>query len=438
MNHIHRGALAFLAIVILGSILSALIPPMQSPDEHDHIKRAYLLSHASRAYTMPGRSTGGNVDSGLNQYEALFAQTMIAKPDARLTEKLASDAAAIRWSGQRIYVEIAGAAPYLPLGYLPQAIGLRIGETLDLPIGTSYRLARAAALVTTALIVAVAFAIWPPNALLVCLLALPMTMFQIASASADGLSFAWLILAISLFMLGATHGTSFRAWHAALLLIASLMVATARPQLLPVLALPAAVFVMRNDRRWLAASALVSAAALVWLYTAAHVIDLRMPRSVTTGQAIALYVRHPFEFVAVFMRTLGDHVYRTFYWRSFIGVLGWLDRPMPAFTYVACGIGLAVAAVLSVARTHITHRALLVGCAVIAILLTFFAMLATWTDQPAQFIVGVQGRYFIAPAILVAYALGSPRGAWRLTICGPFVAFTAAITVSTLLWKYYL
>jgi uncharacterized membrane protein len=433
-----RAIATFFTIVILGSILSALIPPMQSPDEHDHIKRAYLLAHMSHTYTLPAHSTGGEIDTGLDQYEVLFAQRLIAKPDARYTAQIAHEAATIRWSGQRTYIEMPGAAPYFPLGYLPQAVGLCAGEWLGLTVGASYRLARATALITIALIVAGSFAIWPPNALLVCVLALPMTMFQIASASADGLSFAWLILAASLFMLGAQRGAVFRAWHAALLLLAVFMVATSRPQLLPVLVLAAVVFVVRKEWRWLTAALLVVCAALVWMRTAAHVVDLRMPRSITTPQAVALYAWHPLEFVALLTRTLGDQVYRSFYWRSFVGLLGWLDRPLPAFAYVVCGVGLAVAASLSVARTCIAHRALLAGCALGAILLTFFALLVTWTDQPTQFIVGVQGRYFIGPAILFAYALGSPRGNWRLAACGVFVAFTSAVTVSSLLSNYYL
>jgi hypothetical protein len=44
MRQLKQSAVVFFAIVILGSILSAIIPPMQSPDEGDHLKRAYLLS----------------------------------------------------------------------------------------------------------------------------------------------------------------------------------------------------------------------------------------------------------------------------------------------------------------------------------------------------------------------------------------------------------
>ncbi|WP_152035557.1 DUF2142 domain-containing protein [Paraburkholderia caledonica] len=438
MRLIPQCATVFFSIVVLGCVLSSLIPPLQSPDEHDHINRAYLLAHMSSVHNMAGHSTGGEIDVGLHQFEVTFAQALIGKPKARFTTQLAREAARIKWAHQEVFIDMAGAAPYFPLAYLPQAIGLRVGEALDLPVGESYSLARFAALTIIALITAVAFAVWPPNALLVCVLSLPMTMFQIASASADGLAFAWLVLAGSLFMLGTTRGAVFRTWHAALFLMAVCMVVSTRPQLLPILSLPAVAFFVRRDWRWLAASGVTAVAALVWLYTAAQVVDLRMPRSVTSEQAIKLYVQHPFEFVAVFLRTLGDHVSHYFYWHSFVGILGWLDRPLPEFAYGACGVGLATAMALSIGKVSVANRCLLIGCALASILLTFFAMLATWTDQPAQFIVGVQGRYFIGPAILFAYALGAPRAPLRIIVCGAFVAFTAAITASTVIWTYYL
>jgi hypothetical protein len=43
---------------------------------------------------------------------------------------------------------------------------------------------------------------------------------------------------------------------------------------------------------------------------------------------------------------------------------------------------------------------------VASVLLAFALMLLTWSPFPTQMIEGVQGRYFIAPALMVAYGLG--------------------------------
>lgn len=445
MNSLRRWAITFFAIVVIGSMLSALIPPMQSPDENDHIKRAYLLSVLSHTMTEPGRSTGGYFDDGLQKYQTTLFNALSLKRDARVTRDGASEAAAIPWAYVRHYQEMAGSAPYFPLGYLPQAAGLRVGQALHLTVGTSYRIARAATLVAIAGIIACAFTVFPPNALVLCLLALPMTMFQMSSASADGLAFAWTVLAASLFRRGMERGQPFPVWCSALLIVAPFMIATSRPQMVTMLILAPVVLLVRRDRRALTASIIGALLAVGWIaYATSHTVDLRWPRSVTSKEAAAYYLHHSIDMVAAIWRTVTDPDTYHSYFRMFIGVLGWLDRPMPEVTYSVAGAFLLVASVLSFSRrVDAIARTILLLAAVSAVLLTFIALLVTWTELNAPVIIGVQGRYFTAPAILAAYALSSAyvserRNFAAVIICGAFIAFSVSMTVSTLLWKYYL
>jgi uncharacterized membrane protein len=445
MRFTRQWAIAFFAIVVIGSVFSALIPPMQSPDENDHMKRAYLLSVLSHTLTEPGQSTGGYFDDEFQHYQALMFQALSIKPEARMTSKTATEAASIKWAYTRHYQEMAGSAPYFPLGYFPQAVGLRIGEALNLGVGTSYRLARAATLITIATIVAYAFCLFTPNALVICLLALPMTMFQMSSASADGMSFAWTVLAASLFRRGMERETPLALWQGVLLMMSAFMIATSRPQLIAIVVLPSAVFFFRRDRRALIASGVTAAAALFWiLYGASHTVDSRLPRSVTSKQVVDFYSHHLGGLVQIIWHTISNPAMHDGYYFQFVGVLGWLDRPIPAITYPVAGFALVITAILSFSRkVGVVERVLPLLVALSAVLLTFIALLVTWTDLPAEVIVGVQGRYFIAPAILAAYTLGSrnmsdPRVLARAIVCGAFLAFTVSITTSTLLWKYYL
>lgn len=445
MNSLRQWTIAFFSIVIIGSFLSAIIPPMQSPDENDHIKRAYLLSVLSQTVTEPGRSTGGYFDDALQQYQVLNFQALSTKPNARFDAKTAEAGAAIKWSGARSYVDMAGAAPYFPLGYLPQAVGLRIGESLHLGVGASYRLARATTLIAVAVIIAYAFTVFPPNALVICLLALPMTMFQLSSASADGMSFAWTVLAASLFRRGLDREQPFPLLWSLLLIVAPFMIATSRPQLMAILILAPVVFFVRKDRRALAASVIAALLAVGWvMYGASHTVDLRWPRSITTGQAVSFYMHHPVELIEVIWRTLSNPAVIDSYWRQFVGVLGWLDRPMPPVTYKFAGVGLLIALVISCSRgVGALARTVPLMVAAAAVMLTLVALLVTWTDLHAQLIIGVQGRYFTAPAILAAYALSDAepmkrRSSVTMIVCGAFLAFSMSMTVSTLIWKYYL
>lgn len=55
----------------------------------------------------------------------------------------------------------------------------------------------------------------------------------------------------------------------------------------------------------------------------------------------------------------------------------------------------------------------LVLAAMASVLSVFLLLLWSWTPYPAHLIEGVQGRYFIAPALLLSYAAVSRHG-WRV------------------------
>ena len=58
--------LAFLLLLV--QAMSYLIPPFQSPDEFNHLKRAYLLSKGDIFLKSKDHPTGGNSDPGLLDY----------------------------------------------------------------------------------------------------------------------------------------------------------------------------------------------------------------------------------------------------------------------------------------------------------------------------------------------------------------------------------
>jgi uncharacterized membrane protein len=132
-----------------------------------------------------------------------------------------------------------------------------------------------------------------------------------------------------------------------------------------------------------------------------------------------------------------------------VGVLGWLDSGFPGHVYHR--VFLLLFALLAVSippadwrRTGFA-RALLVSCAVASFMLVFFAMLVTWNPDSATLIEGVQGRYFLLPAMMLAYALSAgakserPRrqaaGAALLLV---LLLFSSFETIRLLLHRYYL
>ncbi|MGI9024466.1 MAG: DUF2142 domain-containing protein, partial [Burkholderiaceae bacterium] len=237
-----------LLILVLGSMLSALIPPFQSPDEFDHIQRAYLLTRGQILLQSPqGRASGGEIDTGLLSYFSEY-KNLPFHAQKTLSQEEEHDASSINWSGRRIFRSAAGTGYYFPLAYLPQSIGLGLGESLGLSVGNSYRLARFFVLAFSITALVVAFSIFPVNAFILGLLILPMSVFQFLSASLDAFTTALTCLSVSLFMRGYIGKLNFPMWMSYLLAICIVILSTSRLHLLPFLVFPLLIWFVGGER----------------------------------------------------------------------------------------------------------------------------------------------------------------------------------------------
>lgn len=402
-----KKTLSVILLLFIGCLfLSSVIPPLKSPDEHDHIERAYLLSKGVIVLDRPdGKSSGGYVDSGLLKYLGSY----LPRQGVLSAEEISS-AGAIRWSGQRVYDPSPGTGYYFPVIYLPQTLGLVVGEWFDLSIDHSYRLARLFSLVTVALLLYTAFRLYPPPPLVLALIVIPMTLFQISSASLDGVSTALAIFSISAFLRIATDGGSSSTWVQYALALAIAVLASSRFHALPIFILLAATFFYTKNKRSLFLFAASALFVLGWtLFALKTTVDLRVSIGESTSNIVHFYLQNPFQFFSVVWQTLTNNNLQNFYYKSFFGILGWLDVPFPDRYYTYFAVAIAVIALLSVSLKRIkddwTQRLLLLVASLISVLFIFFALLVTWSPHPAQIISGVQGRYFLVPSIILAYGM---------------------------------
>lgn len=443
------GTLFCLAVFIACFLLSVLIPPFQSPDEFDHIKRAYWLTRGQIVLDAPpGNASGGMLDDGLEAYIAAYLPLRF-KPERKLSADEALAAESIPWSGARHFAPGPGTGYYFPLVYLPQAVGLGVGELFGATIGHSVKLARFLALLATVALLLAAFRTVRPNPLVYTLLLLPMALFQMATASLDGVSTALAVFAMAMFLRTTLDREKSPPYLLAGLSVSLVLLITCRVHLLPMLLLlPAAWFYTRN-RRYLIATAVATALILLWLGVAiATTVSGQANTGLSTSGIVAHYIGQPLAFPTVLLNTFSDLPTTQFYRESFIGVLGWIDTRLPDAVYTQAGWSLVAMALLSVSVGHLKRdwraRALLLACAVFAVLLVFFALLVTWTPHPAAMVHGVQGRYFLVPALLIAYALGGAepggvRAAKIFRVVGPlFFLFSTAVTAQALVERYYL
>lgn len=441
-------------IIILGisivSLFSSMIAPFQSPDEFNHITRAYLLSKGSIILDAPaGNDSGGMIDSGLATYFAAY-DVLPFKKDRKLSADEIGSAKIIKWSGIKEFRAIPNMAPNFPIIYMPQAIGLTLGEKLGLTINTSYMIARFMALLSVALILFAAFKIYPVNPLTIALLITPMSVFQFSSASLDGIATAVAILSIATFLRIATEKENSSPWHFYTLTLSVILVATSRAHLQTLLALVLVASLYIKKKKYFYVSAFAFLFVLAWLVIAIKTTIGFEGRVGYPPSSVALfYIKHPLAFFDVLMATLSNSNLVKFYWESFLGNLGWLDTQFSQKEYKFFSICTILIGLLSVSvknlKTEWIPRFVLLFSTFFSILLIFISQLVAWTKHPASLIDGVQGRYFLVPAIMVAYAISGGvnlyAGIFRkiaLLLVILLGAFTIFSTPRLLIERYYL
>lgn len=441
------------------ALLSLLIPPLQSPDEGGHLARAAMLADGHLLmHAPPGRDSGSEFDANLVRFVVVGTSISGVAAAAHSAEQR-RELAALRWGGEPMFVEAPAMNYYLPLAYLPQALALAAGRALNLSIFQSYWLARAACWTACALLLLGAWRALPLNPLTVALMLMPMTVFQLASPTLDGLISCLSVWTLAVFFRGYREPVWLSVPRALLWTLAIAVLAAGRTHLLPLLLLPFALAWRHRSWReaWLGTAATVL--ALTWvLFSLATTRDTRVLRTEGSAELLWHYAQHPLVFLQLVWSSLSDPVLGAGYAESFVGRLGWLDAPLPNGMQTVLWLGLGLCAWLSwtpaghgASNTGVRDgvaRASSLLVAAGAVLLTFLALLVTWTPHPASHIAGVQGRYFLVPALALAFALSgtSSAGGWRrrvfhvpvaVIVVTVFAASSGMATVAALIARYH-
>jgi hypothetical protein len=430
------------------------VPPFQAPDEIAHAFRAYQVSRGGIVGIAMGEAEGGGyVDDALVATASYF-QALPFHTERKLAGADLAAAPSIRGIGRAPRAAFTNTAVYGPIFYLPQALAIRLAEAAHLGVIDSLRLARLASGLSACLLAFAALNLCRRGrALMYAVLLLPMALFEFASLAQDGLLIAgaaWMIALASALDVERRPARLGELLFFLLLLAAGAM---GRPPwlffglLLPLLWCGEGA-VLRGGAfagRLLAVGVTLGVVGLWFALTRAPALSMHLMEGDSFAGQLAYLLAHPLEIARVPARTLIWNA--GFCLKTFIGMLGWLDTEMPATYYPMAGLWLFAALLADMGTGRpLSRLARCLGAAAAisnaAAILGLLYLSFTPVAQPV--IYGVQGRYFLAVAPLLAWLLPGlgDRDGRALSGAWPVVAYFPLVTLwflpVTILERYYI
>lgn len=419
-----RNALAKTYMVLAlgcGAVMAFLNPPFQSPDEPNHFFRALTISEGRWIAMREHDLVGGPVRARIIQWVFALNDDLPGHPENKQSAAFLAAHTDVDWSDRTIaFADFRSTALYSPVVYLPQAAGLALGRWTGMPLLYSLYLAR---LLNLALCVALGY--WacrqlPYGVLTLVLIALsPLFLFQQASLSADGPSFAITVAFTALVLRISSNPSAapLSSREIAGLCALGALVGLTKPSAatVPLLAL---LLMQRpssgpGDRPWRDAVLVMGVswiALLGWTVAMSHLYVPAHPFIAVDPRAQLEHVlAHPGQFAATTCRTLALHW--SFYYQSAVGMLGWLDTKLaPRYIDTFYVIVLLSGAVSEDPRRHATWRERVLAALLIAATYVLLALIMhlTWNRVGGTIVEGLQGRYFLSLAALWAAMLQWP------------------------------
>ena len=399
-----RPRLFVAAALLLGMAFVFVTPPFEVPDEQNHFWRMLAVGRG-RLLPTGGPDTTPIVKSTQN-FVWVLSRT---EPRETLTQKLRI-AAALPYDGT-VGGTVRFAAWYTPLPFLAQSL---VGTLPLRPMIVFYG-GRVANLLVAVILIALAIRAAPDySGIFAAAALLPMSLYELASLSADAttIGLAWLFTALLLV-------PPRRVWVVPL---AGFGLALCKPAyfLIALLAL-AAPFRWRNRIAIIAATAAGTLLSLAVASRGAYNPRAGLP--VDAATQIRCIAADPLQFANVAMHDVLTN--GRFYIEEMIGRFGANEIKLSPFI-----IGAEIVLLLAIAVTSgaaLRGRARIAAVAIAAMTLAgiLLSQYLIWSIVCGDAIEGVQGRYLLEILPLFLASISLPRFRWRI---GPW-AIVASATV---------
>lgn len=440
-----------IAGLLSGLAFAVVTPPFQVPDEPTHFYRAYALSEGEPWAQGEGEELGAALPASLEELGTDLLGDLPFRPGRTIApEKILRALRVPLEEERRAFIDYRTSAQFTLVPYLPQAAGIAIARGLGAPaLGLLYAARLANLLVATALIAA-GLRRLPSYSWLLTLLALtPMALFLRASVSADALSTALAFLlagTVARLAWGKEEPGGWREVAVATACAAALCLS--KPVYLPlaglVVLIPAARLPGGRRAPALALVALITAAAFLLALATASAVDVpvRPGSPVDRDRQIQDSLTDPVRVAGILTNDYlrqGDR-----YVAQIVGQLGWLDTNLPRPLLWGYVIALALLALCDSRRevdVKPWQRAPLGLIVLATVALVSASQYAAWTPYGADFVEGIQGRYFIPLAPAAAWLLHTRRFAADQALLGRTLPWLSLLATLIALWtvarRYY-
>lgn len=417
--------------------------PLGNPDETSHVARAYQISKGVflTEEAVPGLHPKGMVDRAWFQLSSQVSR--------RRFENLETSFPVFQkygWTGNE-ELKRFNSSVYFPAAFIPQAIGLKVAQKLNLPLVQSLQLASLLNAVVCLLTIALAIHLAAGGKYIIASIgALPMTLHQIASVSPDGLIVAGALLMFSLTVSALVRSKVSRSTLVGVVVLGAITAATKLPYIAVTVAALIALWwtearSAKVNIKYVVACMVMIAVPLIWTTISnAGAVKHSLVIQTTPGDQLAFLLSHPLEIPGIAFSTLSrlSHIYLS----QMIGVLGWLDAPLPQGVYVVLGLGgAAILAMDGLSVKPLLRWTFLAGLAA-SVAMIFVSLYLIWTPLGSLGpIEGVQGRYFLPILAFVVFLIPKPKHLTSeglklsvFTICG---LVGGVATVATIIKRYY-
>lgn len=447
-----ENAFAFIA-VIYGILFLVITPPFQVADEYNHFYRAFQISEAHIIAERQQNQVGGLLPKSLVITANKVSQNLIFHPENKQnTKNIFSVLSLPLDSYNRVFLHFPNTSLYSPIPYLPQAFGIALGKIMDFSPLLMMYLGRIFNLLVWVWLGFISIKTTPVYKWLIFLLLLtPMSLFQASSLSADPVTNGISLLLVTI-CLRCAFEKSKRVPKVAfyIIVLLGMLLAISKQAYIPLIFLYLLIPIkkIRNKKSYfINFIALVLStifANAIWsFFIKGLIIPLRPDVSnVSAGAQLMFLLGNPLNLFVVIQNSLSIHGIE--YINQFIGVLGWLDTPLPPmYIWFHLIILLLVSLLNNQEKVTISLKQKLI--IFMSLSLSFIIIMAlvylSWTPVGKNVIEGVQGRYFIPIAPLFFFLFYNQKlhlDTAKLGLILPFYAlFSETLAVSVLLNRYY-